>query len=63
MNDVGVLKVYLYLEICYILIFEDKLYVGFFLERENSIFYLNMDEVVVMLFNVYIVLVIFIFLE
>lgn len=61
MNDVGVLKVYLYLEICYILIFEDKL--GFFLERENSIFYLNMDEVVVKLFNVYIVLVIFIFLE
>lgn len=38
MNDVGVLKVYLYLEICYILIFEDKL--GFFLEREKIVFFI-----------------------
>lgn len=62
MNDVGVSKAYLYLEICHILTFEDKL--GFFLrERENSIFHPNMDEVVVKLFNVYIASVIFTFPE
>lgn len=61
MNDVGVSKAYLYLKICHILTFEDKL--GFFLERENSIFHPNMDEVVVMLFNVYIASVIFTFPE
>lgn len=56
MNDVGVSKAYSYFEICHILTFEDKL--GFFLERENSIFHPNMDEVVVKLFNVYIASVI-----